>query len=233
MKRIWLIAIAVVLLLQCLPAFAQSSGNFAVVGGAKPGQVVTILGSNPAGDWYQIGEGEWIAAFLVSPLGQTGGTTVPAQQPNAQSSDATRAIQGYTDELSSIMTSYSNALAVLGKQISKAQHDIRVLQEEDWQATTAAALAYLQRLGQRVRSVAPPPLLLSAHNDTELAAIYYDAAAAIISKGVEQRDGRLFAAALDQIALGTNAMRSAQAKLEALAQKGSMPVPAPTPTPDP
>ena len=39
--------------------------TFAIVGSAQAGQPVTILGTNAAGDWYQVGEGRWIAAFLV------------------------------------------------------------------------------------------------------------------------------------------------------------------------
>ena len=39
--------------------------TFAIVGSAQAGQPVTIIGTNAAGDWYQIGEGRWIAAFLV------------------------------------------------------------------------------------------------------------------------------------------------------------------------
>ena len=39
--------------------------TFAIVGSAQAGQSVTILSKSAAGDWYQIGDGRWIAAFLV------------------------------------------------------------------------------------------------------------------------------------------------------------------------
>lgn len=39
--------------------------TYAVVGGLKAGATVTIVGSNGAGDWYQLDNGKWIAKFLV------------------------------------------------------------------------------------------------------------------------------------------------------------------------
>jgi uncharacterized protein YraI len=39
--------------------------NYAIVGQAVAGQTLTIIDQNPAGDWYQLADGVWIAAFLV------------------------------------------------------------------------------------------------------------------------------------------------------------------------
>jgi hypothetical protein len=39
--------------------------TFAVVGSARAGSSVVVSGTNPAGDWYQLDDGKWIAAFLV------------------------------------------------------------------------------------------------------------------------------------------------------------------------
>lgn len=39
--------------------------TYAVVGRVTQGQTVTIVSTNTAGDWYQIAEEQWIAAFLV------------------------------------------------------------------------------------------------------------------------------------------------------------------------
>lgn len=38
----------------------------ATVGSVAAGQPLTIVGRNAAGDWYQLGDGNWIAAFLVT-----------------------------------------------------------------------------------------------------------------------------------------------------------------------
>lgn len=37
----------------------------AIVGSARKGSPLTIVATNPAGDWYQLDTGAWIAAFLV------------------------------------------------------------------------------------------------------------------------------------------------------------------------
>lgn len=40
--------------------------TYAVVGNVTQGDALTITGANPAGDWYQLSSGAWIAAFLVT-----------------------------------------------------------------------------------------------------------------------------------------------------------------------
>jgi hypothetical protein len=40
--------------------------DFAIIGSTTAGQPLTIVGRNPAGDWYQLGDGSWIAAILVA-----------------------------------------------------------------------------------------------------------------------------------------------------------------------
>lgn len=56
--------------------------NYAVVGAAQASQTLTIVGSNAAGDWYQLNTGAWIAAFLVTvnPTGAAPAVTTPAGQ---------------------------------------------------------------------------------------------------------------------------------------------------------
>lgn len=41
------------------------STEFPIVGSTVAGQPLVIVARNPAGDWYQLGDGSWIAAFLV------------------------------------------------------------------------------------------------------------------------------------------------------------------------
>lgn len=40
--------------------------DFGVVGSVAAGQSLVIVGRNAAGDWYQLSDGTWIAAFLVT-----------------------------------------------------------------------------------------------------------------------------------------------------------------------
>ncbi len=39
--------------------------TYSIVGAAKPGQVVTIIGVSPNKEWTKIGPGHWIASFLI------------------------------------------------------------------------------------------------------------------------------------------------------------------------
>ncbi len=39
--------------------------NFARMGMVRTGTEITVVGSNPAGDWYQLDNGAWIAAYLI------------------------------------------------------------------------------------------------------------------------------------------------------------------------
>ncbi len=45
---------------------AGPSTTYAIVGGVKAGDTVTVVGSNDAGTWYKLDNGKWIASFLVS-----------------------------------------------------------------------------------------------------------------------------------------------------------------------
>jgi uncharacterized protein YraI len=45
---------------------AGPSINHPIVGSATQGQAMAVVARNAAGDWYQLEDGKWIAAFLVS-----------------------------------------------------------------------------------------------------------------------------------------------------------------------
>jgi hypothetical protein len=68
--------------------------NFAIAGRAASGDPLEIVGRNGAGDWYQLGNGAWIAAFLVTnapssvPVAQNIPTPAPTQAMPVQPSPA-------------------------------------------------------------------------------------------------------------------------------------------------
>lgn len=41
--------------------------DFAIIGKAGPGEIVQVAGQDASGEWYQLMDGAWIAAFLVEP----------------------------------------------------------------------------------------------------------------------------------------------------------------------
>ncbi|MEZ4736794.1 MAG: SH3 domain-containing protein [Caldilineaceae bacterium] len=67
--------------------------TYAIVGSARLGETVTIVDTNEAGDWYQLADDQWIAAFLVNTtsttLVATATSTVPRQPPAAATPLAT------------------------------------------------------------------------------------------------------------------------------------------------
>jgi hypothetical protein len=56
---------------------AGPSTRYAIVGSAPAGTTVRVAASNAAGDWYQLSNGRWIAAFLVDLNGAGEGDPVP------------------------------------------------------------------------------------------------------------------------------------------------------------
>ena len=54
--------------------------SFPVVGRVQNGQALTIVAKNAGGDWYQLSNGQWIAAFLVNGASATT-QAVPAAAP--------------------------------------------------------------------------------------------------------------------------------------------------------
>ena len=87
-------------------ASASSSGNlrsgpgtnYARVGGVQAGQSLQITGKNEAGDWFQLADGNWIAAFLVvNPPADVAIVDVPAP-PVAQATPAAPAAQEDVDQ---------------------------------------------------------------------------------------------------------------------------------------
>ncbi len=78
--------------LRAGPGTAHSAGDK-----VRAGQIVNIIATSPDGNWYQVGEGQWIAAFLVRPS-ETLGT--PATPPTARSAAANRLVATATPALS-------------------------------------------------------------------------------------------------------------------------------------
>jgi hypothetical protein len=56
---------------------AGPSTRYAIVGSAPAGTTVRVAARNAAGDWYQLSNGRWIAAFLVDLNGAGEGAPVP------------------------------------------------------------------------------------------------------------------------------------------------------------
>lgn len=66
--------------------------TFAVVGRARTGDKFTVVGQNAAGDWLELADGKWIAAFLV----RIETSPTPAAPPTGQATPVTNIVDGDT-----------------------------------------------------------------------------------------------------------------------------------------
>lgn len=92
------------------------STDFAIVGQAQPGQALPVVAQNEAGDWYQLEDGAWIAAFLVD--GAPGDLPVAeASSPPAQVVESTATVApaqtGATEAAPAEPAASSGAVALL------------------------------------------------------------------------------------------------------------------------
>jgi hypothetical protein len=55
--------------------------NFPVIGSVATGQELIVTGRNQSGDWLQLADGKWIAAFLVNSMPKEVPVTQPATVP--------------------------------------------------------------------------------------------------------------------------------------------------------
>lgn len=71
---------------------AGPGATFAVVGGARAGDQLIIVGQNAAASWYELDTGAWIAAFLVN-VESSPAVTMP---PAGQAAQVTNIVDGDT-----------------------------------------------------------------------------------------------------------------------------------------
>lgn len=92
--------------------------TFPVVGAARPGQRVTIVESNAAGDWYRLATDQWIAAFLInvtnSTLAATATRNAPITQPAAASTPLAVATSGTANRSANLRAGPGTTYAVVG-----------------------------------------------------------------------------------------------------------------------
>jgi len=85
--------------------------TYAIAGQAQAGQTITIATENPAGDWYQLVTGQWIAAFLVEVAPTT--TAITTAVP-------TSATGTFVTQVANLRTGPSTITAIAG-QVAKDQ----------------------------------------------------------------------------------------------------------------
>jgi uncharacterized protein YraI len=206
--------------------------TYAVVGGVKAGQALTIIQTNAAGDWYQLNSGEWIAAFLVTitPSGTTSpvATATKAQaMPTSVVSEAALE-KAYLDKMGQITGAYSTALDTFGTQMTTAGNNPTLTLDDEWRTKTAMTLAMFTLLADEVRTLTPPDRMADLHTDVLAAAAHYEKVATLAADGIDQLDADLLRQATTEMQLGQEAIERASAKMQALPT--ATPTAQPTPT---
>lgn len=95
---------------------ARPGTTYPVVGAARPGQRVTIVERNAAGDWYRLTNDQWIAAFLINvtnpPPAATRNVSMP--QPAAASTPLAVATRGTANRSANLRAGPGTTYAIVG-----------------------------------------------------------------------------------------------------------------------
>ena len=84
--------------------------DFDIVGKAAEGDLVTVVGQNDDGTWYQLDDSNWIAAFLAEPVDEAGGSdSTGAVDAAGEDGDTTTASP--TEEAANVPAGISGAIA--------------------------------------------------------------------------------------------------------------------------
>ena len=176
--------------------------SFAVVGNATAGDVVTVVGENNTGDWYQLETGNWIAAFLVDQQSSVRTITTPTANEEA-------IVAIYVDGVVSIANTYGSAFDQIGDLFTAAGSTPTLILTDDWKIQVAVQLALLQAAGNDVRNLQAPPSMQPVQEAFLKAARYYDSATVLIAEGIDDLDAQKLSQAIEQMEAGNQAIDTA------------------------
>jgi len=91
--------------------------TYAIVGSAQPGERVTIVDTNDAGDWYQLTDEQWIAAFLVNITDTTPvatATSAAPRQPVGAATPLATSREGVANRNANLRAGPGTSYAIVG-----------------------------------------------------------------------------------------------------------------------
>ncbi len=188
--------------------------TYAVAGNVKAGATVTIVGSNAAGDWYQLEDGKWIAAFLVKnvsddvPTVDASATVTPTVASGTSGDEATIEA-AYVKAIGPILNEYVAALNTFVEEMGALEEDTSLLFDGRWKVSVAGVLLSWDTLADEARALRPPARLTDVHNQILIAATHYETASGLMTKGIDELDEVLLQQAGSEMSLGTKAMELA------------------------
>lgn len=264
-KRLSMVAAAFLALMLFVVALGQSPSTgvvkknanlragpgttYAIAGTATAGQAVTVIGKSAAGDWYELKDGQWIAAFLVTvdAAGTPAGTSV-VTSPTATAvvlADLQKdpVFNAYADGAKPIFALYTDASNIIIDHFTQAGADTSLMFTKDWRDGVEVGLLEFKKVSEDIRKLTPPAYLVAAHGDLLKMADRLDSAVALLGKGLDNFNADQIKQGAAEFDAATALLNSSKAKIEAFAatvvttapavkaQAVVTPVPSPTNTP--
>jgi uncharacterized protein YraI len=219
--------------------------EFPIIGGTITGQELTIVARNEAGDWFLLDNGGWIASFLIAnppaitdvplfdpnqpppvtePITPTTPITTTETVTTTDSAAPTPAAPAplgvadrlYLVDVDELLERYDNSLTEIDDLLVQASQNQPLLQDAQWVQSMTTAIALLRATNTRVQGLAPTTLLQPVQDRLAQAATSYEAAATLLSQGMEEQDTTLFDEAFIELARGNARLDSANDLITAL-----------------
>ncbi len=219
--------------------------DYPILGQAKAGETVTLLGALADGSWYLLDSQRWIAAFLVertpgalpavtpvitpviapattpesTPVpGPTASPTPQAVSPPASTPtpDAPTPEQAYVDALQAIVGGYVSGLSQFSGLAQEVSQDVTKVFDSGWRSQVAAAAALMETTSQQIRALEPPDSLTQAHALLLQAADLYDLAVSQALEGIDNLDKAKLLEAKSNVLAANQKMEAARSQIQAV-----------------
>jgi hypothetical protein len=152
------------------------------------------------------------------------GSLLPTPTPAAPQGEQTEATTGtsidlgleetlYIDEINNIVGRYNTTAATVERLVTGALADGALLQDSAWQGQINTAIQVLQRTGEEIRNVDPPPLFAAPHIDFVSAAGSFDQAAELFADGLAAGDLATMQQGIAEFAVGQSLLARGQEQL--------------------
>jgi hypothetical protein len=160
-------------------------------------------------------------APITAPVAVTATTPITTPATVTTTAPVTPVVLSVSDNLylidaNELIARYERALADLDGLLAQARQTPALLQDQQWIQSMTTAIALIRATGTRVRALQPTPLLADVQTDLVRAADAYDAAATLLTQGIDQGTIASFDQALAEITRGTVALDSATDRINAL-----------------
>jgi hypothetical protein len=183
--------------------------NFEQVGRVPQGGIVTVVGQNEDGSWYQLDSGAWIAEFLVEPI-ENGGNTQEQDEPDTAEADeqvaaAPKDLPTYLAEIEIVSVQTNAAVEAIASLLNNAQTE-----NGAWRTDMAAQITTLTGALDQFLALIPPPGYQDLVAEVTNVALACEQAADYISTGLNDPRGL-------EVGVATGAIQSCGAQSANLA----------------